>query len=406
MQILLLIAVLSAPFGNPGSGGRWIGTATSNLDMAGYIIDNVTAVVDNSADPADSTAVIRTGNNVNVTCSELATPGTNEICTSVDSSNTWNVKSGSTVNLSVSTSGTLTTAGSILSGTSVRAASASPIFWASRAAMGSSGDGKIQLSPNAATTGVTLDTNTNGTLAVKTFGDATGATVTATKFSSDGANVATTGVLNFANNNTTSVCGRNAANSADICMYVNGSNEFQFPAGFSQGAFRGLTLQSTTTGASGIGMTGAAMTWGSLTQTSINQVRTAWHDLSWTNAMVTALGAVTSGDVLAFTTVARTNIMRSYILVLTSCAGVTTLTVSFGRTGASYTDKIPASDIKAAADTLYGNDPAERGANWDDDFVSKAGLVPYYLHFESTGGNLSAVTSCTGSLLFESAIIP
>ena len=94
------------------------------------------------------------------------------------------------------------------------------------------------------------------------------------------------------------------------------------------------------------------------------QGRTSTHSYTITTAMFnTALGAGTTGDVAMATLPAKTVVLNAYYVVTEITAGPSTATVSCGRVAAGYIDYIVASDVKVAANTVYGDGAAERGTN-------------------------------------------
>lgn len=131
------------------------------------------------------------------------------------------------------------------------------------------------------------------------------------------------------------------------------------------------------------------------------------HSATWTNAQVVALGASLTGDIKAFTIPAKHVVENAYIIITGAAAGTTTLTVSCGRTSASYIDYIVASDAQAAANTVYGGASAERGTNLTGyDLPSYTGTTDVYCHFTSTVSNLSSVTGSTGRVVLVTTLIP
>lgn len=136
---------------------------------------------------------------------------------------------------------------------------------------------------------------------------------------------------------------------------------------------------------------------GTMTGTYESVLSAATTCRAWTNDQVVALGATTAGDI-AWGTLPIKNIVRNAYIVITGAgAGPAALTVSLGRTSASYIDYIVASDAKAAANTLYGDASAERGTNLTGyDLASYTATTLINAHFISTGANLSTVTSSTG----------
>lgn len=137
------------------------------------------------------------------------------------------------------------------------------------------------------------------------------------------------------------------------------------------------------------------------------EYRSVIHSYTWANAQVTGLGAVTSGEWIAFTLPAKTKLENLYVIITGAAAGPATVTVSCGRTGAAYIDYIVASDAKAAANTIYGNDAAERGTNLTGyDLPSYTATTAVRCQFVSTGANLSTVTGSAGTIVVETVLIP
>lgn len=150
-----------------------------------------------------------------------------------------------------------------------------------------------------------------------------------------------------------------------------------------------------------------AMTAGTMTGTVTAEVRQVIHQFSWTNSMVTALGATTSGNVAICTLPAKTVVTNAYVVITGAAAGPASVTVSVGRTGASYIDYIVASDAKAAANTVYGDGSAERGANLTGyDLASYTGTTVVNAQFVSVGANLDTVTASTGHVYLETMVLP
>ncbi len=149
------------------------------------------------------------------------------------------------------------------------------------------------------------------------------------------------------------------------------------------------------------------LTAGTMTETNKAEIRTAWARYDWTNAMVTALGATTTGDVTVCTLPAKTMVHDCYMVVDTAAGTVSTLFGAVGRTAAGYIDYIVSSDLKAAANTIYGNASAERGTNLTGyDLISATATTDVKMHFISTGGNLNTVTTCTGHIYLNTVVLP
>lgn len=128
---------------------------------------------------------------------------------------------------------------------------------------------------------------------------------------------------------------------------------------------------------------------------------------TWTNAQVVALGGVTAGDILVGTLPAKTVITNVYMVVGTAETALTSLTGAVGRTGATYIDYIVASNLKAAANTVYGDATAERGTNLTGyDMPSYTGTTAVNLHLVSGVENLSTAVACTGTVFVTYYVLP
>jgi len=146
---------------------------------------------------------------------------------------------------------------------------------------------------------------------------------------------------------------------------------------------------------------------GAISNGKTAELRSVITSYTWANAQVTGLGAVTTGDWIAFTLPARTQLKNMYVVITGAAGTVATLTVSCGRTAANYIDYIVASDAKAAANTIYGNDAAERGTNLTGyDLPSYTATTAVRCQFISTGGNLNTVTGSAGTIVVETVKIP
>lgn len=149
----------------------------------------------------------------------------------------------------------------------------------------------------------------------------------------------------------------------------------------------------------------AILTSATMTMSNTGQTRDGVTSFAWTNAMVVALGGTTAGDIKVCTLPAKTEVKNLIVGVTGVAAGVTTLTVSCGRTSAAYTDYIGNSDAKTGA--IYGDSSGERGANNTGyDVPNYSGAVDVFCHFVSTGANLSAVTGSTGLVVIEAVALP
>lgn len=177
--------------------------------------------------------------------------------------------------------------------------------------------------------------------------------------------------------------------------------------GLARSAAGIFTASDGSTGIGDYQAKGSLLTTGTLTETNKALARKVVHRYDWTNAMVVALGAATSGDITAFTLPAKTVVTNAYVVITGAGSGVSTLTVALGRTSALYTDYIVASDAKASANTVYGDDSAERGTNLTGyDLPDFTGTTAVKLHFISTGANLDQVTGSTGTVYIETMTMP
>lgn len=185
----------------------------------------------------------------------------------------------------------------------------------------------------------------------------------------------------------------------DLAIRNNGPIDFSTSAGAS--------IQAALSATGTLTLTQGALTAGTMTVTQSAAVRTFTTRFDWTNAMVTALGAVTAGDVAVGTLPAKHVVKNAYVVITSAAGTVTTLTVAVGRTGAGYIDYIVASDAKAAANTVYGDAAGERGTNLTGyDLPSFTGTTLINAHFISTGGNLNTVTTSTGAIFLETELLP
>lgn len=137
------------------------------------------------------------------------------------------------------------------------------------------------------------------------------------------------------------------------------------------------------------------------------QVRSVYHSYTWTNAMITALGATGSGDVNVAILPAKTVVENVYVVILTPDSSANALTVACGRTGALFVDYIVASDAKAVSGTVYGDSGAERGTNLTGfDLPNYAGTTTVTCHFIKTTTNLNTVTGSSGRVIIKTSLVP
>lgn len=172
--------------------------------------------------------------------------------------------------------------------------------------------------------------------------------------------------------------------------------------GLERAAAGVLTVTNGSTGTGDFKAGKSSLTAGTMSRTADAVIRSSISGFSWTNAMITALGAVTAGDIAVCTLPAAVVVRNAYVVITGQAASVTTLTVAVGRVAATYIDYIVASDAKAAVNTIYGDASGERGTNLTGyDFPSFSGTTLINAHFISTGGNLNAVTGSSGVVILE-----
>jgi hypothetical protein len=192
--------------------------------------------------------------------------------------------------------------------------------------------------------------------------------------------------------------------------YANG-NFYTRAAGqyYGTGLTGGMRWTSTDDGIPGTvvqQVLGTVLTAGTMTK-GIAQAPPLTVAFTWTNAMVTALGATTTGDILVGTLPAKTVVVNAYMVIGTAETALTSLTGAVGRTGALFVDYIAASSLKAAASTVYGDAGAERGANLTGyDLPSYTGTTAVNLHLISGVENLNTAVACTGTVFVTYSILP
>lgn len=165
-----------------------------------------------------------------------------------------------------------------------------------------------------------------------------------------------------------------------------------------------LTLAGTdgttiTFPSGGATFTGVAMTAGTMTVTNAgnNAVMVSRYD--WTNAMVVALGAVTTGNIAVCTLPVKTAVLNAWIVIDTPDTSTNALTVSCGVTAAAYTDYVAANNAKAAANTIYSSAALTS-------FPSATGTTVVNAQFIKTTTNLNTVTGSTGHVYLVTQALP
>ncbi len=150
-----------------------------------------------------------------------------------------------------------------------------------------------------------------------------------------------------------------------------------------------------------------ALAAGTMTQANSALVRKTTHSFTWTNAQVVALGANLTGDITVCTLPAKTVVTNAYIVITGAATGPATLTVSLGRTSATYLDYLGNADAKAAANTTYGDAAGERGANLTGyDLPSYTATTDVKVHFIATVANLDQTVGGTGTVILETMLVP
>lgn len=118
---------------------------------------------------------------------------------------------------------------------------------------------------------------------------------------------------------------------------------------------------------------------------------------AWTNAEIVALGGGTSGTITIGTLPANSQLLSAYAIVGTQATfAAGTLTLGVGRTSATFVDFLAASDLKAAAGTVYGNAAAERATDAAIQLVTAATDVKAIV--TGGAGDLANVTGSTGTI--------
>lgn len=176
-------------------------------------------------------------------------------------------------------------------------------------------------------------------------------------------------------------------------------------APYARAQFFSSTARRLTSGAT---VTPALITTGTMTATNnsvVSAVTVSRFD--WTNAMVAALGASTTGDITVCTLPAKTVVLNVYVVIDTPDTSTNALTVAVGRVSTGYIDYTVASDAKAAANTVYGDASGERGTNLVGyDLPSITGTTDVKAHFIKTTTNLSTVVGSSGHVYIVTETLP
>lgn len=150
------------------------------------------------------------------------------------------------------------------------------------------------------------------------------------------------------------------------------------------------------------------ITAGTMTPEVLGEVRERVWSYTWTNAMVVALGAGLTGDITVGTLPAKLEVRRALVVVTGAATGPTTLTMGCGVSGALYIDYVVASDLKAAANTVYGDAVAEVGTALDglgEGLPSYTATTAVKCHLISTVLNLDQVVGSTGRVVLVTRML-
>ncbi len=162
-------------------------------------------------------------------------------------------------------------------------------------------------------------------------------------------------------------------------------------------------------GSLGASVPGQALTPGTAVVGAQAKIGSVVSKFSWTNAQIVALGAVLSGNIALCTLPAKTIVKRVLINITGTAAGTTTLTVSMGRTAATFLDYIIASNAQVGANTVYGDATGELGTSMSTfvgDLPSMTATTLVNLQFVSTVQNLDQCTGSTGDCWLETITLP
>lgn len=173
----------------------------------------------------------------------------------------------------------------------------------------------------------------------------------------------------------------------------------------------GLTAAQRIAGAD-LQNTQSNPTTGTLTLSATGRVRPQLNKYQWTNTMVTALGAVTTGDITVCTLPAKHRVTSVLIVIDTAGTnmGAATLTVQCG-TDATFSDYIATASMLASANTVYGDANVECGASLPGGGLYTGHLpswtattvVKIRITTDGAGGKtLADVLTSTGTVIIES----
>lgn len=148
--------------------------------------------------------------------------------------------------------------------------------------------------------------------------------------------------------------------------------------------------------------------WSSCIGAASSSIQPGLLKYSFTNAQIVAGGSGgTSYNLPIGTLPAKARVLATYLTVdgqATFAAG--TLTGSVGVAGTAYADWIVASDLKAAAATVYGDAAAERGATNIDGQLYYSTAKSVYLQVLAGAGDLANVTGSSGTVTVVYEVLP
>lgn len=278
-------------------------------------------------------------------------------------------------------------------------AAASNINWSGRSIITSGSDGTVNITNAAATSGFRLSGTTDGVLTVQSRTGSTGYMVAAGFVINSGG----TSGLDY------NYSGANQFRLGSVLevVFTNGTaSGGTRDVGIARGAAGLLKLTDGLGTAASNLQIGAGLTAATMTAEQTAQTRDLTQSFTWTNAMVTALGASTTGDIKVCTLPAKTVVVDCMLQVVTAETALTSLTGSVGFTAATYVDYILAGSLKAAANTFYGDAAAERGATLGFSLPSYTGTTDVYMHLISGVENLSTALACTGRVILTTRLLP
>ena len=140
--------------------------------------------------------------------------------------------------------------------------------------------------------------------------------------------------------------------------------------------------------------------------------KTLTSSYAWTNAMLTAGAAATTWDVTVATLPAKTQVLDALVVILTAQGSAGTLAVACGDSGV-FNQFVISGNAKSAANTVYGDAGAERGAAlWTS---TEGNIGPYLPSYTATttitcrfisDSAMSTMTTSTGRVILTTRLLP